>query len=118
MEFDPTDFECLAEIYIQRSQVFESFYSDVLKSAQAFIILEGIITQLNSDIVVYELKHGKNGKIKDVAERVKGLQLVHDHFRGINERNLKMRLLVKENLNKMEILKKENEQLQRELKGI
>lgn len=118
MELDPTDYECLAQIYIQRSALFEIYYSDRLKTAQAFIILDGIITQLNSDIAVYVLKHGKNGKIKEVIERVKGLTLIHDHFKGIDERNFKMRLQLQDNFRRMEELKKENEQLQRELKGI
>ena len=118
MAIDNTDYEALSEIYIQRSEIFEVFYSDRLKSVQAFIILEGIITQLNSDIAVYELKHGKNGKIKEVIERVKGLQLVHDHFKGVDERNFKMRLQLQDNFSRMEVLRNENEQLKRELKGI
>ena len=105
------DFEKLAEHYRLQSEVYEIFYADRIKTSKAFLVLSGVITQMQSDLVKYEREKGKSDKTKALQDRVEILMSIYDDFTGMDERIIRLTGMLRNNTERMDQLEAENERL-------
>lgn len=92
-----TKLEQVAESYTLEAEIKSALYDDKLKHVQALIIFNGIICQMESDVLLYRSKHGSTDKIKPAMLRLKNLIEVYEHINGVFEQNERYKLLFREN---------------------
>ena len=94
------DFEQTANQYNLEAEIKSALYDDKLKHVQALVIFNGIICQMESDVLLYRSKHGTTDKIKPAMDRVENLREVYEHINGVFEQNERYKLLFRENHNR------------------
>lgn len=115
---DNTNYKKLYEYYKSEADVFAMFYDDELKYARAVLTFAGVIASMISDSLSYELKHGKNEKIKPLNDRIEILRMIYSDIRGIEEKNVQLRFVLASKNKRMQELVDENTLLKAELQAV
>jgi hypothetical protein len=103
-------FESLARDYMLDVEIKASMYDDKLKHLQALFVFNGILCQMESDVLLYRSKHGNTEKIKPAMKRAENLREVYDHLSGLFDQNEQYRILFKKNHARTYNLEKELEE--------
>lgn len=113
---DEIDYKYLCEEYEQQIEVYKIFYQDRMRFSMALLSLSGIITQMVSDNVTYQRKHGLNDKIKPAIQRAESLEKIYEDLNGLDQVNQQYRFALNQKNKRVQELEDQVEELKKQLK--
>lgn len=110
-----TNWKELAEKYQIESEIYSLAYDDVLKPLRAISVMQGVIVQMMSEQVSYEIKNGKNERSASSGDRLKILLDGLMNLNGLAEKNIRSQQLLKGQTIKLIEAQNEIENLKKQL---
>lgn len=92
-----TDYKELAKLYELEAEAYAINYEDEIKPVRALMLMGAVLARMESDLIVYERKHGKNARTKGSQEKVDILKSIYEDLSTVNERNRRMKLVLMSN---------------------
>lgn len=110
-----TNWEELAGKYQVEAEAYAIVYEDFLRPVKIISVLQGVSVQMESELLKFEAKRGKNDKSTETGDRIKVLMDGLDQLSGLAERNLAMKYQLRTKNLQLIAAQKEIETLKKQL---